>query len=494
MKPMLCNAISLLACSSLFLLAGGASVGINYGRVANNLPSPKDVVELIKQQGFNKVKLYDTDPTVLAAFANSGVELVVALPNERVSAAALSKNVARQWVQLNVARHLPATKIVGIAVGNEILASTSDSIRALAPLLLPAMQNLHSALSELHLDGGIKISSPHSLAILSSSYPPSAGAFNPSIANTIMKPMLDFLAQINSYVMLNAYPFFAYESQPDVISLEYAIFASQTGVKDPNTGLSYTNLFDAQLDAFFAAMAAIGHSNLNIVVTETGWPSKGDMNEMGASPRNAAVYMSNLVKHITSNVGTPLRPGASIDAYLFALFNENMKDGPTSERNYGLFYPDKQSVYDLDLKMSKPHESVAASRAPLTPGPGQSTQSPSTKSVHHHHHHSHHRQPQTANATKSYGASWCVAVPSTSPAQLQAALDYACGLGKVDCSLLQTGKPCFYPNTLVAHASYAFNYYYHASNRAGGSCNFGGSATIIQQDPSYSGCSYPGTG
>ncbi|MCO5564126.1 hypothetical protein L7F22_017782 [Adiantum nelumboides] len=462
MKPLLCFTIfSLLACSSLFLLGEGGSVGINYGRVANNLPSPQAVVQLIKQQGFTKVKLYDTDPAVLAAFAGSGLELVVALPNERVRAAALSRNAARQWVQSNVARHLPATKIIGVAVGNEILASTTDSVRALSPLLLPAMQNVHSAVSELHLDSSIKISSPHSLAILSTSYPPSAGVFNPSIASSIMQPMLDFLAKTNSYVMLNAYPFFAYESQPDVISLDYAIFASKSGVKDPKTGLYYTNLFDAQLDAFFAAMALLGHSNLNIVVTETGWPSKGDTSEIGASPRNAGIYMSNLVKHINSNVGTPLRPGASIDTYIFALFNENMKDGPTSERNYGLFYPDKHSVYNLDIVLPKSHTAVSATRAPVTPGTGQS---PSTKRAHRCHR-SHHKVTEKWDQDE-----W-----------------------KTDCSYIQGGKGCFNPNTLVAHASYAFNSYYHANSKAAGSCNFGGSATVVQQDPSYNGCSYPGT-
>lgn len=487
MELLLC--IAFLLASSLLLFAEGASVGINYGRVANNLPTPKDVVELIQEQGFTKAKLYDTDPTVLAAFAGSGVELVVALPNERVRAAAVSKNAARKWVLSNVARHLPATKIVAIAVGNEIIGSTADSIKGLTPYLLPAMQNIQAVLSELHLDNTIKISSPQSLAILSSSYPPSAGAFAPSIATSVMKPLLDFLAQTNSYVMLNAYPFFAYESQPDVISLDYAIFASQDSVKDPKTGLLYTNLFDAQLDAFFAAMALLGHPNLNIVVTETGWPSKGDENEIGASPSNAAIYMSNLVKHITSNVGTPLRPQASIDTYIFALFNENEKVGPTSERNYGLFYPNKQSVYELDITSAHSHAAAVASKAPIT---SQVKQTPSTSRVHHHHHHHQHQSPAT-NGSTGNGASWCVAISSASPAQLQTALDFACGQGKADCSLIQAGKPCFYPDTVLAHASYAFNYYYQANNKAAGSCSFGGTSTVTVVDPSYSGCSYPGT-
>ncbi|MFS7907812.1 putative X8 domain-containing protein [Helianthus anomalus] len=87
-------------------------------------------------------------------------------------------------------------------------------------------------------------------------------------------------------------------------------------------------------------------------------------------------------------------------------------------------------------------------------------------------------------------ATWCVVRSEASREALQAALDYACGAG-ADCAPIQPSGLCFLPNTIQAHASYAFNSYYMRRSMAPGSCDFAGTATIAKTDPSYGSCNYP---
>ncbi|KAF8700727.1 hypothetical protein HU200_034080 [Digitaria exilis] len=54
------------------------------------------------------------------------------------------------------------------------------------------------------------------------------------------------------------------------------------------------------------------------------------------------------------------------------------------------------------------------------------------------------------------GSEWCVAKPSVPGPIVQQAMDYACGSG-ADCDSIQPSGPCFRPDTMLAHASFAFN-------------------------------------
>ncbi|KAG2238902.1 hypothetical protein Bca52824_089762 [Brassica carinata] len=178
----------------------------------------------------------------------------------------------------------------------------------------------------------VQVSSPSSLAVLAESYPPSAGSFKPEVSS-VMQQLLQFLEATRSPFWINAYPYFAYKDNPDKIPIDYVLFNRNVGMTDPNTKLHYDNMMYAQVDAFRVA--------------ETGWPSKGDAGEVGASPANAATYNRNLMMRQFAGEGTPARRNSRLDVYIFALFNEDMKPGPTSEKNYGIFRPDGSLAYNL---------------------------------------------------------------------------------------------------------------------------------------------------
>ncbi|KAK9084432.1 hypothetical protein Scep_030903 [Stephania cephalantha] len=98
--------------------------------------------------------------------------------------------------------------------------------------------------------------------------------------------------------------------------------------------------------------------------------------------------------------------------------------------------------------------------------------------------------PATTTAPTGSGQSWCVAKSGAQEAQLQTALDYACGSGIADCSSIQQTGSCYNPNSLQYHASYAFNSYYQ-KNPVSSSCDFGGTAMIVNINPSIGSCVYP---
>jgi len=123
------------------------------------------------------------------------------------------------------------------------------------------------------------------------------------------------------------------------------------GVVDPATNARYKNMLHAQVDAVdFAMVRLVGKEKarcVKIIISETGWPSKGDPDEAGATIENAKRYNRNLVRLVEGKKGTPMRSGDALMVYVFAMFNENLKPGPASERNYGLFNPDGTPVYKL---------------------------------------------------------------------------------------------------------------------------------------------------
>nr|KJB09081.1 hypothetical protein B456_001G122300 [Gossypium raimondii] len=315
--------MSYMAASSLLLLlffSGspiqilGLGVGINYGQIANNLPSPSRVAYLLKSLNISRMKLYDADPNVLVTFSHTNVDFIIGLGNEYLPNMT-DPIKARIWLQQRVQPHLPQTRITCITMGNEVFKTYDHQLWS----NLPAMQTVYNALVDLGLDKQVTVTSAHSLDILSISFPPSAGSFRQDLSE-YLHGILNFHAEPNQ------------------------------GTVDPITNLKYDNMLYAQVDAVYSAIKAMGHTDIKVQISETGWPSRGDDDEAGATPENAGLYNGNLLKRIEEKQSTPAKPNVPVNVYVFALFNENLKPGPASERNYGLYYPNGTPVYNIGVQ------------------------------------------------------------------------------------------------------------------------------------------------
>lgn len=324
-----------------------AAVGVNYGRVGQPLPSPSEVVSLLQGLGVKHVKIYSPASDALTAFANSGIDVFVGITNDKIASLADDPTAAAAWVTSNVKQYYPATQITYIGVGNEYLGNAGNYDIS---KLMPAIWNVQNAIEDAGYASNIKVCSPHFYGIISAAhpFPPSVGAFEDQWT-AVLKSYLDFCVQKGSPMTLNIYPYFAYKSASQSIDLGYALFNADASHYVTDNGKTYTNLFDAMVDTVVAAMARLGpYDNVPILISESGWPSGPSDNNAPANIAYAQTYNNNLVKHVLSKTGTPARPGY-IRTYIFALFNENGKPGTPDEKHFGLYYPDKTPVYNINF-------------------------------------------------------------------------------------------------------------------------------------------------
>ncbi|PWA41540.1 Glycoside hydrolase, catalytic domain-containing protein [Artemisia annua] len=304
-------AIKFLVLSLLFsvlAITDAESVGVCYGKLGGGLPSERDVVTLYRNNGITKMRIYEPDQAILRALKGTNIELILDVPKDNLQSLNDQGN-ANTWVRDNIQRY-PDVKFKYIAVGNEV--DPNNDNRRYVNFVLPAMRNIHNALRAAGLDNKIK-------------------------------PIIRFLAQNNLPMLANIYPYFGYLGDPNS-NLQYALFTAQGTVVNDVNGRQYSNLFSAMLDAHYAAQARLGGENVKIVVSESGWPSAGGR---AATIENAGTYYRNLIAHIKGRKGTPQKPGRCIETYLFAMFDENNKQGAETEKHFGVFSPNQQPKYQL---------------------------------------------------------------------------------------------------------------------------------------------------
>ncbi|KAM5582292.1 glucan endo-1,3-beta-glucosidase 4 [Rosa sericea] len=434
----------LLLLVGIFTNGLGAFVGVNIGTDVSDLPSGTEMVAILIAHQITHVRLYDADAHMLRALSNSGIEVVVGITNEEVLGIGESPSVAAAWVNKNVAPYLPSTNITAIAVGSEVLTQIPHA----SPVLVSAMNYIHKALVATNLNFQVKVSTPQSMDVIPKAFPPSTATFDPSWNSTVFQ-ILQFLKNTNSYYMLNAYPYYGYTKGDGIFPIDYALFQPLPSVKqivDPNTLSHYNSMFDAMVDATYYSIEALNFTGISVVVTESGWPSLGGSNEPDANVENAQTYTNNLIQRVLNDSGPPSKPTFPINTYIYELFNEDKRPGPVSEKNWGVLFTNGSTVYPLTLGTSTP----------------------------------------TGNSSGPF----CVAKTDADPDKLQDGLNWACGQGQADCTPIQQGHGCFLPNTLVNHASYAYNAYYQRMQSVGGTCDFDGTAKTTTVDPSYGSCKF----
>ncbi|CAH1447590.1 unnamed protein product [Lactuca virosa] len=344
--------MTILPLTFLYLLTfsraiSSTKIGVNFGRVGNNLPSPSRSIELLQTLKAGRVKLYDADPEILRLLSGTKLEVMIMVTNDEISAIARNQELANQWVFEHVINHYPETMIRFILVGNEVLSfSSTDQDRQIMDDLVPAMQRIRDALTTEGISS-IQISTPLAMDIMENTFPPSSGQFRGEIVHEIV-PLLEFLRESNSVFFVDVYPYFSWADNPTSINLDYALLGGHQIYMDPMSGLTYTNLLDQMLDSVVFAMAKLGYNDVKIGVAETGWPHEGGI---GANRENAAMYNRNIVRKMTMvpPKGTPAKTGIVIPTYIFSLYDENEKFGPESERHWGLLHPDGSPVYEVDL-------------------------------------------------------------------------------------------------------------------------------------------------
>nr|AAB41551.1 acidic glucanase [Medicago sativa] len=310
-----------------------AQIGVCYGMMGNNLPPANEVIDLYKANNIKRMRLYDPNQAALNALRNSGIELILGVPNSDLQSLATNSDNARQWVQRNVLNFWPSVKIKYIAVGNEVSPVGGSSW--LGQYVLPATQNIYQAIRAKNLHDQILVSTAIDMTLIGNSFPPSKGSFRNDV-RAYLDPFIGYLVYAGAPLLVNVYPYFSHVGNPRDISLPYALFTSP-GVMVQDGPNGYQNLFDAMLDSVHAALDNTGIGWVNVVVSESGWPSDGG----ATSYDNARIYLDNLIRY--EGKGTPRRPWAT-ETYIFAMFDENQKS-PELEKHFGVFYPNKQKKY-----------------------------------------------------------------------------------------------------------------------------------------------------
>lgn len=338
--------------------AGPQPVGVCYGTFATNQPSAQEAVSLVKSSGIRRMRLYGPDHNALQALRNTGIELVLGVPNNELQSVASSQGNADQWIQVNV-KNYQDVNFRYIVVGNGVTPYEFTGTPEYTPFLFKAIQNIRNSLSSSAQFNHIQVTTAIDQSTAQggeTNFPPSKGVFNEQFLQ-FFDPIIRFLVNNKAPLLVNLHPYESYlhnkgdmplnlrkgASASQDLRLQYVIFQRQNPLVQDGP-LAYTNHFDSMVDGIYWALEKAGASSLDVVVSEIGWPTVGG----GFATNNeiAATHNNNLINHVRSG-GTPKRPQKHIETYLFELFDEDKRE---AGKTYGIFNNNKQAKYQINFQ------------------------------------------------------------------------------------------------------------------------------------------------
>lgn len=310
------------------------------------------------------------------------------------------------------------------------------------------MYNLQKALNDVGWGSQIKVVFGHSSSELKLNMTkPSEAEFLDEIKPE-MEEMLRYLELNNSPFVADMIP--PLDLQSYKLDPSFAFVGESTQVIKDVNGAVYTNIFEFMHDAFAWALIKLKAPKLRIIVGQVGWPSDGYTRGNASTVER---FFKGLLPYVSSNKGTPLRPGAPIDTYVHALTDEN-KMGNNFMRHLGIYHSNGKPKFKIDLM-----------------GLGRDIYPSSAKGIM--------RMPER----------WCVFNGNrTDFPMVEEQLKFACK--NSDCSSVSPGSSCgdLSSNEII---SFAFNMYFQFRFQDESACHFNGLSFITVENPSTPKCMFP---
>ncbi|GMN34372.1 hypothetical protein TIFTF001_004643 [Ficus carica] len=389
------------------------------------------------QESIQLFNVYTATPE--APYSNGLAVSVTTTDLNEVSSSIL---MAESWLRGHVLAHYPATEITTIVVGNTLCQTDQDQ-QSNFSLVLPSLKNLHHSLTRWGLEKDIKVS----VSISSSCLHPNSTYFDGHFAHKFTRPFLEFLHSKNS---------------------TYSVYPP------PN--------FSPSLDETKKLVSS--HSEC---MKKIGFLELKKMNFILTNPKES-VEKRKLTSFPTRPNPLPKTSDPPLQSSVGFSVPSNVANHPQPPQAH-LANPPEIASNSHSHSSPPPHFSLPSTPEippvvyPARP-PYSYTLPPCNPS------HAHPVSPPPNNGNGIIHKLWCVAKPTVPADTLQAAIDYACGEGGADCDEILPNGNCYSPDTVVAHASFAFNSYWQKNKRNGGTCSFGGTAMLINNDPSFLHCQF----